>query len=140
MNDPMEELFQDLSPPEGGLARLRLRLQAEGRREAAQRRFRVAAVVAASLVLLALIPYVVFRGFPTVPADRDLGRKVESALFALRTPRAPSEPFELAAGERSCAAALRVPTRDSRVAFYFLATCADGSQAPSAEAAPPAEQ
>jgi hypothetical protein len=136
MNDPIEKLFREVSPPEGGLAKLRVRMEAEKRSAAARRRFRLAAVAAAGLVLLAVVPYVVFRGLPASP-DRDLTRKVGAALVALKSRRAPSEPFELAAGDRSCAAALRVPTREPRVAFYFLATCADEIPAPGSGNGPP---
>jgi hypothetical protein len=111
-----EEVFERLTPPKGGLADLRARIERGpiffGMRVSLVAMFATAAVVMAIL----------FSRKPAPNLVEQARARDDGAMVALGLVAAPHETVQISAQDRGTTALVRVPTERSDVAFYWVAS------------------
>ena len=112
-------VFPKITPPPGGLDRLRRRMRV--REEAAPRAWWPRLVPVGSVALAAAIVLIVVarRNVDPFAAARSFGGPSEVALGPARSP---SDAVTLAGESRETGALVRVPTGDPHVAIYMVGT------------------
>jgi len=123
MSDKQPTLFPELTPPPGGLQKLRLRLDKE--RESRHRRaYGVALALASALVIFLVLHLGVGVSWPGSRSDDALQRLIlasggpNPALVRLGLAEAPPAAVTLTAREQRRVALQPVPVADSRVIYY----------------------
>ncbi len=126
-----DDVFEELTPAPGGLAKLRARLDEEASRRPRQaaRRMRWAAAVATVVLVAAIATAVLWRGGTS--SHLELGAAADSpAMVGLGLAPAPTDPVTVPAADRGCVAVERIPVADSDVIYYRVVVLAP----PSADA------
>ena len=119
----LQQMFERVDPPSGGLATLRARLDAEERRTRSARWWLAGAAVAAIATVAVLFgPGLVTSSqvatFASLPGAREMG----PALIAVGLAPPASEPVSVPSSARNATAVQRVPLATDDVVFYWVAT------------------
>jgi negative regulator of sigma E activity len=113
------DVFPKITPPPGGLGRLRRRMREEAAPRAWWAQLKPVGAVALVLATAIVLVVVTRRDVDPFAAARRLGGPSEVALGLARAPR---EAVTLAGESRETAALVQVPTGDPRVAIYMVGT------------------
>jgi hypothetical protein len=111
-----EEVLERLTPPAGGLADLRTRI--ERRRNF----FAVRASLVGAFAVAVVVALLLFSRKPVPDLAKQARAHDDGTFVALGLVGAPHETVQIAAQDRDTTALVRVPTSRSDVAFYWVAS------------------
>ena len=123
MTNDSERLFEDLTPPPGGLRSLRARLDYERTR---RQRYRVATAMGVTLIALFvgvfLVKPIPLQHAAQPPVNLISESVTDPGVISLGLAPLPSEPIIIQPSERHRVAVQRVPTDNDAVVFYLMGT------------------
>lgn len=121
-------LFEELTPPNGGLDRLRARLDHEPVRQHRRRALASAAIAMAATAFIFAVAVMVWpTSQPQLHLDMATILAVSPAAVRLGLATAPSEPVSVASDQRRHMAVERVEVADQKVLFYRVTVISEPS-------------